>query len=127
MKERFGTTDTEEHLIVQDLSAYDVTYAMVSGMEAMHGEFLRHFVKAGTESWRPLHFVLVCSIECFKSVFFKVTCGWGEYCLCAHLLLFRLILVFRGFFFMCWFSCFLGGWGRERERVYIWLYCCIGV
>ncbi|KAK7488401.1 hypothetical protein BaRGS_00020375 [Batillaria attramentaria] len=53
--------------LVQNLSKHGVQHVLVSGDEALSGQWLHRLVRTGEDSWRPLNIVLLCSLPCIQS------------------------------------------------------------
>nr|KAG5712318.1 hypothetical protein BaRGS_023897 [Batillaria attramentaria] len=46
---------------------------VVSGHEALSGEWVRNMVRIGEASWRPLHILLLCSLSCMQAALMKAS------------------------------------------------------
>ena len=45
---------------------------LVTGSEALSGEWVHHMVKRGEDSWTPLHIVMLCSAACVQEALTRV-------------------------------------------------------
>ena len=53
--------------LIQTLGDEDVQHVLVTGREALSGEWVRDVVKTGVDSWRPVHLLLMCSVTCINA------------------------------------------------------------
>ena len=60
--------------LTQTLGDDGVQHVLVTGSEAMSGEWVRDVVKTGVDSWRPVHLLLMCSVTCIVSALTLVNC-----------------------------------------------------
>ena len=58
--------------LTQTLGDEGVQHALVAGSEALSGKWVLDMVKSGTDSWRPLHLLVMCSVPCVKSALVQV-------------------------------------------------------
>ena len=56
----------------QTVSEAGVQHVLVSGDDAVSGQWVSGVVSIGVDSWRNLHVLLVCSLTCVNSALTKV-------------------------------------------------------
>ncbi|KAK7471509.1 hypothetical protein BaRGS_00035848, partial [Batillaria attramentaria] len=80
MVERLSVVQqTESFLQVLDFADHGIQHLLMSGSEALSGEWVRRIVKTGEDSWRPLNIVMLCSLPCVKSALHKASDMEQEY------------------------------------------------